>query len=487
MQKGKFLLIISGAILGITGALYALTFGIKTPGSTVMAAPSEATSAGPSVYLPVVAFQDPNAIPPVPAGAFIETFDGDPSVATPWNGKSMDFTIHNRDDDQLYSMTPMQAQHGSDCSNPDYNTHTVTSYNDVVFQCKNHMMTATYGLSQYGGYSMIYMTPAYIVDTTGDFYISFDVSTFNSNPSRDWLDVWLTPYDQNLQLTLDYWLPDVQGEALNTVHFRMMQESHWIIEKFENGKSKELRTSYIQRDAHVAPSKRVRTTHMIIVQGDRMRFGIPSADLWWYDGPVPDFIREWNGAVVQIGHHSYTPDKDCNGPDCGPNTYHWDNIIVGPGQHMTMIHADKRLVTSSTNSTFVFDEPAPAGSHLRFSGVGDDLEVSYDGGQTWVAAQLQVSRKKQKQGHFKSYWMPVPAGTQSVMFRGQNWWGGEWAARDATIWSRVVPSGDVAGDPYSAAGKPMFSQVDPIAAEPSIEFNSDLANQFEEMDAFCEN
>ena len=32
----------------------------------------------------------------------------------------------------------------------------------------------------------------------------------------------------------------------------------------------------------------------------------------------------------------------------------------------------------------------------------------------------------------------VPAGTQEVRFRGQQWWGGSWMVRDASIWS---PSG----------------------------------------------
>lgn len=344
-------------------------------------------------------------------------------------------------------------------------------------------MTATYGLSQYGGYSMIYLTPAYVVDTSGDFMVSFDVSTFLSNPGRDWIDLWITPYDDNLQLTLDEWLPDVQGEPRNGLHFKLTQETTWAVETIQNGNMTQIEPEWVRRVDHVAPSKAARTTHMLIVQGNRMRFGMPDEDVWFYDGPVPNFVRNWNGAVVQIGHHSYTPDKDCSGPNCGPNTYHWDNIITGPGQPMTMIKADKRLVSSSTNHSFVFSQPAPANSHLRFSGIGENLQVSFDGGSSWQAAQLQKSRIGQNRDHFKSYWMPVPAGTTSVMFRGSAWWGGEWAARDASIWSRVVPSGDLGYIP-SPAGKPMFSQRATIDA-PTV--NQTLVDELNGLDAFCEN
>lgn len=483
MVKGKFTLLLLGVVLGGVTALYSVNFGTGLPMETAFAAVRQQSAGSGTIYMPMIQYNDPDAIPGLPPGSYFEKFSGAPSTATPWNGDGLDITIHNRDQDQLYSMTPMQAQHGGNCSSPD-NTHTVSNYNDVVFQCRNHLMTATYGLSEYGGYSMIYLTPAYIVDTSGDFMVSFDVSTFVTNPGRDWIDLWISPYDDNLQLALDEWLPDLQGEPRNALHFKLTQESSWFVEQIRNGNLQELDSSYLRRVDAVEPSKTVRTTHVLVVQGNRMRFGIPDEDLWWYDGPVPSFIRNWNGAVVQIGHHSYTPDKDCSGAACGPNTYHWDNIAVGPGQHMTMIKADKRLVSNTTNHTFVFDEPAPANSHLRFSGIGEDLEVSFDGGSTWQNAQVQKSRIGQTREHFKSYWMPIPAGTTSVRFRGGNWWGGEWAARDATIWSRVVPSGDLGFDPYSAAGKPMFSQSIP-ADTPA--FNSDLFEQIDELGAFCEN
>lgn len=468
-------------ILGIGAAAASIYKGTDRSSDTVFAAPLQQQAGEHKVFMPIIQHNDPNAIPAIPAGSFFETFDGAPSSATPWNGGSLEITIHNRDQDQLYSMTPMQAQHGGNCSSPD-NTHTVSSYNDVVFQCRNHMMTATYGLSQYGGYSMIYMTPAYVVDTSGDFMVSFDASTFLTNPGRDWIDLWITPYDDNLQLALDEWLPDVQGEPRNALHFKLTQETSWQVEKIQNGNLVGMDASWTRSVDHVEPSKATRTTHMLIVQGNRMRFGYPNEGVWFYDGPVPAFIRNWNGAVVQIGHHSYTPDKDCFGSDCGPNTYHWDNIIAGPGQPMTLIKADKRLVSSSTNQSFFFNEPAPANSHFRFSGVGDNLQVSFDGGQSWQNAQLQKSRIGQNRDHFKSYWTPIPAGTTSVMMRGDGWWGGEWAARDASIWSRQVPSGDLSYVP-SAAGKPMFSQQ--VAEAPAV--NESIFNEISDLDAFCEN
>ncbi|MGB7184830.1 MAG: hypothetical protein WBD51_23075, partial [Burkholderiaceae bacterium] len=284
-----------------------------------------------------------------PAGTtqFIDTFDGAPEIATPFTSMNWDITRQNRDNDQLHQMTPMQADHGQSCGAAG-DTHTVTNYQDLVYQCNNHVMTATYGKSQYGGYSMIYLTPNQTLNTQADFELSFDVSTFQTNSARDWIDLWITPYDKNLQLTLDNWLPDVQGEPLISLHIRQQHEGFWTVDAIESGAISRLPGSYIARNNHVTPSKMQRTRHVLRVTGDRMQFGLPDYNVWWYDGPVPPVLRGTNAAIVQLGHHSYTPDKDCGSGGCGPNTYHWDNISLTPSTSFTMIHADRRLISSST-------------------------------------------------------------------------------------------------------------------------------------------
>ena len=367
---------------------------------------------------------------------FLETFDGAPTDVAPYTSPNWDITRHNRDNDQLHQMTPMQADHGEQCGAAG-DTHTVTDYEDLVYQCNNHVMTATYGKSQYGGYSMIYLTPNQILDTTGDFELSFDISTFQTNTARDWVDIWITPYDSNLQLTLDEWLPDLQGEPITSLHIRQQHERFWTTDSIENGSITRLPHSVDVQTDHVTPSKMQRTRHVLRVTGDRMQFGLPEHNLWWYDGPVPPVLRGMNGAVVQLGHHSYTPDKDCGTGLCGPNTYHWDNISLTPAMGFAMIHADRRLISSTTAPHGAqLSDATPQNAHLRFAGIGDSLEFSIDGGNTWQTPQLQQSLHGQARDHFKSYWTPVPAGITNIQFRGTNWYGGEWAVRDISVWAR---------------------------------------------------
>ena len=54
----------------------------------------------------------------------------------------------------------------------------------------------------------------------GEAVVRFDLSTLRTSP-RDWVDIWLTPYEDHLQLPLDNWLPDLTGEPSRSVHLRM--------------------------------------------------------------------------------------------------------------------------------------------------------------------------------------------------------------------------------------------------------------------------
>lgn len=84
-----------------------------------------------------------------------------------------------------------------------------------------------------------------------------------------------------------------------------------------------------------------------------------------------------------------------------------------------------------------FAGAAPADSYLRFTGIGNQLEVSFDGGTTWQAA-LRQAQDLAHEEHFYSYWMPAPVGVTAVQIRGQNWWGGGWHAREFSLWSRTT-------------------------------------------------
>src|SRR6185437_12879630 len=67
---------------------------------------------------------------------------------------------------------------------------------DTVFICNDHVMTSP-GLT---GYGAIYMTPPAVADfSAGATTITWDMSTLRTS-ARDWVDVVLTPWDQQSQM-----------------------------------------------------------------------------------------------------------------------------------------------------------------------------------------------------------------------------------------------------------------------------------------------
>ena len=150
------------------------------------------------------------------SGSFLETFDGSPGAPTPWRPATWDVTVHSRDVGTFATLESMHAGHGSDCSAPPAE-HNISSYDDAVFVCRDHVMTAI----KAGGYGLIYLTPNQLVDFgAGEAVVKFDVSTLRTS-QRDWIDLWITPFNENLQFALDEFLPDGNGNPRNAIHLRM--------------------------------------------------------------------------------------------------------------------------------------------------------------------------------------------------------------------------------------------------------------------------
>jgi hypothetical protein len=76
----------------------------------------------------------------------------------------------------------------------------------------------------------------------------------------------------------------------------------------------------------------------------------------------------------------------------------------------------------------------PLTTRSSWAGQQSITSVSFDAGKTWQPAGLQAQSKTVEE-HFKSYWMPIPAGTISVQIRGNDWWGGKWLVRDISVWA----------------------------------------------------
>lgn len=396
------------------------------------------------VYLPLVLRYQGSKEPevtPVPSVDFLETFDGDPSSPETFKSPRWDISVHTRNLETLYSLEPMDAAHGPGCEPPPA-THRISRYEETVYNCRDHVMTAINDRS----YGVIYLTPNHLVDfSKGEAVIRFDMSTQRAS-LRDWVDLWITPYGQNLQLPAQEWMPDLQGPPKDAVLVEMQFGGNYFLSTFFRN-FKEERLDYgrpdiqvnIPYDTVLTPSPTERTTFELHISRDRIRFGLPDYDFYWFDVAI-DPPLTWDQGVVRIGHHSYTPDKDCKKPgdrSCQPNTWHWDNVEISPAVPFTILHADRRYVDTE-NPSVVFEKPAPDGAYLRFSAIGSNLEVSFDQGKTWQLA-IKQTQKKDVEDHFSSYWTPVPSGVTSVHFRGQRWSGGDWHARNITIWSIRLP------------------------------------------------
>ena len=377
--------------------------------------------------------------PPI---TFLETFETDPTTPTAWNPNNWDVTVHLRSRDHYQAIHPMEADHGPDCGAPPA-THTITTYEEAVYNCKNHMMTAINA----PGYGAIYLTPDHMVDfSEGEAVIQFNMSTLRKS-GRDWIDVWISPFEDHVQLPLDDWLPDLQGEPRRGIHVRMdlqKENSKFSAGIIQNHVTVELDATpdgWLGYESFLTQDQRRRDLFELRISKISLAFGMPDYDFWWYDTPMPEL--DFDKGVVQFGHHSYNPTKDCDDGTCQPNTWHWDNVTISPAQPFTLIKATTRATDASINGGRIeFNAPAPADAYLRFSAIGTSLEVSFDEGATWQSA-LRQTQELDVVEHFSSYFTPITAGTSTVLLRGQDWWGGPWHARDFSIWSQQEGSTSV--------------------------------------------
>jgi hypothetical protein len=366
-----------------------------------------------------------------------------PSAPVVFTGSSnWDVSVHKRGTGE--AMDPTLVQHGSDCSAPPA-THLATSLGDGAYICSNHLMT---GLSD-KGYGQITITPNQLVDfSQGTATIKFAVSTLHFN-ARDWLEFWLTPWDQNVLHPFNDAV-DLQGPPRNAVRLTADHSSgnntSFVGSEFVNfqGGSSEFAHSGVTLESVFPPSAVVRTQFELDISTTHVRLGIPGVGLWWVDSDLPHPLS-FNQAIFQINTDSYDPCKDqaisLTSP-CDPDTWHWSDVSISSADPFTMLKGSSSAVSAGTSPLVQFSSPAPAGSFLRFEGIGNlnpsSYQVSFNNGATWQAAVAQQQNGDNgtiHPEHFGSYWMPVPAGVTSAEFRGQSGWWGAWEVRDPAIWS----------------------------------------------------
>jgi hypothetical protein len=349
--------------------------------------------------------------------------------------------VNSRNVQTFAQLQGMQEQHGSNCG-PYPATHFNNSYAGAVFLCNNHVMTAI----DAGGYGEIVLTPDHMVDfANGEATIRFNLSTLRTS-TRDWVAIWITPFDDNLVLPIDPTIRvDLQGPPKQGLAVRMDEGAGGTIfraELINNFKGTRLPMNASKSlETLVAPSAIKRTTFELKISRTHLTFGVPDLGYNWVNTPLAGL--PFTRALVQLSHHSYNPTK-CHPTAtliCQPDTWHWSNFYISNAVAFTLLRGDQQVVhdaapkigVAATPKLVNFPAPAPQSAFLRFAAVGT-IDISLDQGKTWTAAQRQA-QLYQVAEHFSSYWMPVPAGTKNVMFRGKPFFAGPWWVRDVAIWS----------------------------------------------------
>lgn len=403
---------------------------------------------------------------------FLETFDGKPGAPEAFSQLTQDrwdIQIHSRNQDTWEKMSAMEMHHPMNCGSPltDSATppfgqqelqthHSDGAYEDAVFKCNDHVMTAVNGVGKSinDSYALAVLTPNHLVDfSEKEATIRFNVTTYRTT-QRDWIDIWITPWGDNLNLPFDTSTVDLQGMPMNTVQIVMIPPNDNSKTGFKpkimvNGKDTgefQMYTSdfnwYTAYEDYLPgkvgnPKRRdtfeikISKNHISICMPQDTSDDAPSQTICWANKTIQTL--PFTQGVVQFAHHSYTPNKDCNlySPlNCGPDTWHWDDIMIDPALPFTMIKADKRMVTDE-NSVVTFQSPAPADAKLRFSAAGS-VQLSVNG-SAYKPAIAQLSTQPNVT-HVNNYFVTIPEGTKTVRFKLSDVGGGV-HAKDFAIWS----------------------------------------------------
>lgn len=406
--------------------------------------------------------------------SFLETFNtattsGPPEQFTQLNQSKWDIAAQSRDGYPVLGdrskLVPMKAHHPSNCTAPatyDANgvltgliTHDIgPDVEDHVYKCNNHLMTAFAA----NGYGVIYLTPNHMLDfTNSEAVIRFDMTTFRSS-KRDWIDVWVTPMEDEVQLPLNPGFPDLQGPPRNAIQVNLELESFFCPNVYVNHVSvvdtvqpyicktgTTLQSILASKGLALDPKRR--DTFEIRIKKNHIKVSMPAYDnppgsAVWFDADIPTL--SWSRGIVQFGHHWYSPDKaplsDFAAPDY-VNTWHWDNISIAPSVPFTIIKpTNTRYVEGNRPATHLvtFQSVAPINSHLRFSAWGENVQVSFNGGSTWQNVP-RADQPADDSSHIFNYRMNLPIGIQNILLRGDTQVGGmPFIAKDFSIFSTTA-------------------------------------------------
>ncbi len=366
---------------------------------------------------------------------FLETFDFDAPSPTPLpNSASFSVSVNSRIGATQHQLAAMEADHGPDCA-PLPATHTITAYEDAVYRCRDHLMTAvSSGLfTDRTNMAVAMFSPNQILDFSGGpATITYDASTLRAS-RRDWYDIWITPFDdlQRMPLQADRVLMQGPSENALVVSLRAFS-SKGVFDAsiFDGFVETEIIGSNDGYETVLTPSRTARSTFEIVIESDHLKVWMPEEGLVFIDQAIPEL--PFTRGIVQFGHNSYEVFECDEGCAEGPATWHWDDIRLAPAEPIRALPASRRFVNASTASFVSFPAPAPADSWIQFTAIGKELEVSFDSGATWLAAVTQHDRENYV-WRYRNYWMPMPESATTMHVRGTNTAEHVWQFQDISI------------------------------------------------------
>lgn len=355
-----------------------------------------------------------------------------------------------------YRPTPMQADHGSDCSPPP-GSHRIDTYEQSIYLCKDHLMTAMNPGDEEAG--VVTLQPNHLVDLSKqEAVVKVDVSTFSPS-AGDWWEIWITPWEDQLVAPADHWL-NFAGPPRNALYFAVREldgRKFWSSTVFSNFRSvlpgatcadcatgvefwesPEI-TDLVPRSNTRKDTYEIRLTKQHVkmlvrsIADGSMKvvdeFDIPGG--FPADAGIVQFIGASYNAN-QNGKFNCTPFVTC--PRTPSATWHWDNVEISPAVPYSLIAVEPFLVRGeSPSKEIVFSEEAPRNARLLFTGLsaGNVFELSFDGGSTWQKSSLvqphpPVGDEVCGGGvdcitQNLSYTINVPAGTKGAIVRASAW------------------------------------------------------------------
>ncbi len=424
---------------------FAVAFALTAPLVAAGAGDGDGTArAAPLPSAPVLSAQT--------AGTFLETFDLDPAAPTNFSDTSFADRWHVTQIVTDYTAwadgDPVDAQHGADCGAPP-DTHRADTWDEFVYVCKNHLMTAR----ATPAYAATYLMPLAEVDLSGpEAVISWDVSTLSMS-QRDWIDLWVTPMDDVLMVPIDDWGPTLQGNPRNGIHVRNGNGSErWTIQVLEDFEVVDTVELFVRQDFEF--SARKRTTMTLRIFPDHLEFTMDE-DVGTVTLPVgPGFDR----GVIQWAQHAYNPTKDNAGV---PATWHWDNFAFEPALPLeaNRVAPVRSVANRGETRDLTFERAAVDGDLLLFDAV---CKVELDFGSGFQPVAKQPSSKGNSVVEAQSsYRVPVPVGATGVRvrFAGDGWWDG---------WPCVVENGIVVNQSASEEAPALPDFDGDGAMEPAV-------------------